>query len=227
MKPALWILPSLLAAVLALTLWTGSAATLHADGPANPPATAPAPRLADTASTAQVNPEVRNLTPAQVEEFLAILHEQNPKLETRIRDAMAEYPETVKEIISRHWAKVKPLIDMKRHDPEMFELKLQEIKLTRQCDDLSKRLRANADPGMADQNKEQIKQLLSERFDVRQKMRDLNAVRIEKQAQDVRANIQAQLKSRDKTLAEELKAVLAAPPQTRPRRAPDTRPAGG
>jgi hypothetical protein len=247
MKRVLVTLP-LLAALAALALWPASTSLLWAEN--SLPSAAPAPGAdarrdkATTRPAAPVSNEVRNLTPEQVEEFLSILHEQNPKLEARIRALMVDYPEKVNAIISQHWGRVKPLIDLKRHDPEMFDLSMQEIKLTRQCEDLAVSLRRNLDPGMGDQNKAQLKDLLAQRFEVRQKMRELRVARLEKQlldtrarmeqqVQDMKANIQAQVQGRDKALQDELKAVMAAaaqqpatkPPKKDPPRGPDTRPA--
>jgi hypothetical protein len=180
------------------------------------PATQPTP--ADPHGNARpdgAHPATRAPETYTVEDMLDVLHETNPQLEERIRAAMEKSPAVVKDLIHENMPKVKTLIDMKRHDPEMYQLAVKDLAKTRECMDLAKTMHdagITGDPA----KQAQLRDLLRQRFDLRQQMREMELQHTEEQLNNRRAEIAARKQNEDKDVENDLKHMLAPPPKPKP-----------
>lgn len=85
---------------------------------------------------------------------------------------------------------------LRRDDPEMFELMKSDHDMERQEFDLSEQLRqAKGEP--RDALKKQIQELVQKHFDVRQKRRQLNLTRIEQDLQRMRDELKRREEARE------------------------------
>jgi hypothetical protein len=213
-RPHLALTLTAVAAALAL-VWTGGA---RGDGSAAPaaatqpgataPATQPAHAAARDAAAKAAHPATR---PARsVEDVLEVLHQANPELEARIREAMKDNPDRVKELVRATTGKLQPILDKKHGDPPMYQLMVQEFRCTTLLEQQAKMVRDASDPGQAQKEKDQLRQLLHERFAVRQQIEDLVLKRREELVAELKQQYEARAKDEDKIVDEELKHILAA-----------------
>lgn len=144
----------------------------------------------------------KQLSPEQIEDFLAVLHERDPGLEARIRKALVENPRGANETIAPHWPRFFPLIKLRHDDPALYALTLQDMRLTRQVDELPHRYRNARDPAAAEQIRAELRQALGARFDVRQKM-------LEARLAKMKEELDQRTQNRDKLIDDELKQRLA------------------
>jgi len=85
---------------------------------------------------------------------------------------------------------------LRRDDPEMFELMKSDQDMERQEFELSEQLRqSKGEP--RDALKKQIQELVQKHFDVRQKRRQLNLTRIEQDVQRMRDELKRREDSRE------------------------------
>jgi uncharacterized protein YPO0396 len=79
--------------------------------------------------------------------------------------------------------------DLKRIDPEMYELEKQDQDLERKTFELASQFR-NAPLDQRAEMKKQVEETVTKHFDVRQKKRQLQLSRMEKELQRMREEIQ-------------------------------------
>ena len=85
---------------------------------------------------------------------------------------------------------------MRRDDPEMYELMKSDTEMERQEFDLSDQLR-QAKGDQREALKKQIQELVQKHFDVRQKRRQLNLTRIEQDLQRMRDELKRREDARE------------------------------
>ncbi len=134
------------------------------------------------------------LSPEEVQEALQIIREYNPEIAERIERWVQNGQEDLGPLIARRLPWVRKLLFVKRTDPPRYELMLSDLKLERACQELSRQLR-EPEANKADLNA-QLKQKVTEQFEVRQKVREMEIAQLEQRVKELREQLEARVKAR-------------------------------
>ena len=155
-------------------------------------------------------PPQRDLTPDEVEERMRILREIHPQLAERIARMKEERPERVGRMLGQHWPRIENFIRMKEHDPKGFELRVHDMKLTRQSHELSRRMRRpDSDP--ATEKKEEIRhelrELVATHFEVRQKLKEHELAKLETRIEELRGQLRKRATNKEQIIEDHFKKL--------------------
>jgi len=166
------------------------------------------------------------LTTEQIQDLQAILKEQDPRIAARLEEVLKSHPERVQELLANHWPRVARLVELKHRDGKLFALTMGEIRLNRAKMELVEKfhkLDGNVAPTQVDELKAQLKQIVSQQFDLRQQIRRREIENLEHRLAELRKGIEDREHKRTQILDEHVNDLLKAP-TTRP--APKTPPTG-
>ncbi|MCC6682285.1 MAG: hypothetical protein IT445_15390 [Phycisphaeraceae bacterium] len=86
------------------------------------------------------------LTPQQIEETIEVMRDMTPWLAERLEEARKENPQKVEGVIRRFFPRYREFLELKRHDPELYELRIKEIRLDMESRKLAWRIRQAEQP---------------------------------------------------------------------------------
>ena len=190
-----------LAMALALGLGPPAASRLLAadNRPAPAPATQPA--------------KPKGLSADDIKDAMEVLSAIEPELATRISEAMEKHPEQVQEMVAKVWPKIRPWVNSKRRDPDMFRLSIDDIRLTRRGDDLVKRIKSKVDSGSEDSLLAELRDVLRQRFEGRLKdARDRGAAHRGPGPQDAGEELTQKAKDEAKTIESQVQQMTGLKP---------------
>lgn len=113
------------------------------------------------------------LTDEQMTEVMDVLKVQRPELAEQISALHAESPEHTQMILARHGiiGQIRSLLSVKQVDERLYELKLQDMKYTRETAELAQSLRGAKNPA-SNPALNDLRTKLAAHFQVRQEMRE-------------------------------------------------------
>jgi hypothetical protein len=119
----------------------------------------------------------RLMTAEQLEDALEVVAAYEPDAAARLKNLIEENPEDAQRLIQRHFPAVRFLVQLKERDPEMYEMRMRDLKLNRESWRAAKALReAKAKDELSWERKreleEQVESLVKEHFEVRQAIRE-------------------------------------------------------
>jgi hypothetical protein len=158
--------------------------------------------------------ESANLTPAQVKELIGIIHEVDPDKGLRMENAFRENPDKVRQVLSPVFPKLMQLNNLKRRDPELYKLRLEDFRLNLATEDLAGQYRTATqakDQAKADAVKEQLHTKLTEHFKLRQKIQEHELEALEHKIADLRTQIEARRASADQLIDDRFNQLVAKP----------------
>ena len=123
------------------------------------------------------------LTAEELDEVIAVARELDPELADRLEQARRDDPRDVGRLLGRDGPTLRRLVWLRRIDPGLFDLRIRDLRLTRESLDLAYRLRdaraADRDAD-ADRLEEQLEALVERHFEIRQEIlqRQLEAMRV-------------------------------------------------
>jgi Spy/CpxP family protein refolding chaperone len=137
-----------------------------------------------------------NLTDEQIEQILEVVEDYRPEMAEQISEMRERDPQRAEQLLRRAMMFVRPMVQMKQVDPEGYELHLRDAKLDRESRELARRVRA-ADGREADDLRAQLREVVAQHFDVRQRIRERKLAALEKQIDELRTQIETRAESRD------------------------------
>ena len=156
--------------------------------------------------------DVAKLNPEQIAAALQVLRANNPDLVERLTQAERENPEKINQLLSEAWPTLRPWVDLYKRDQALFGHRLDEMKLTRQADHTVQSLSAAKTPKEQLETRAKLKEVVAQRFEVRQQIRqrelELYVAGAERRAADLKRTIEDQEKNRDKIIDDELAKLL-------------------
>ncbi|MCE9589771.1 MAG: hypothetical protein K8S99_04535 [Planctomycetes bacterium] len=153
------------------------------------------------------------LTDAQVKEAMDLLREFRPEMAKRIEEYKAKNPDKAQDMMRPMMGRLLEMAHLKRTDPELFKLRVDDFKLERGVDELAGQVRdarRAGDTKKADDLTAQLKTKLSEQFDLRQKLRERELANMEKHLAEMRQRIETRKNSRDELIKSRLDEVTGA-----------------
>ncbi len=126
--------------------------------------------------------ERRDQMAGQFEDVLAVLDDLDPRMADRLRNAGDERPGLRMMAIQRHFPEVTRLVRLRNDDPEMYDLRVRDLRLFKRSVVLATEARSAAEEGddnAADDLTDTLDDVVEEHFDVQQEIRALELERLE------------------------------------------------
>ncbi len=143
----------------------------------------------------------------QIDEALALLKKVRPALAQRLAQVRDESPQRVGWLIEHRFPHLRYLLELKENDPDMYELRVDDVRLSYESQDLAEQYRQ----AQKDNNHRQVRELRSKleklvesHFEVRQKIRQLELKRLEQRIEDLREQIEKRDDDRDELVEQRL-----------------------
>ncbi|MBL8760679.1 MAG: hypothetical protein JNL50_05185 [Phycisphaerae bacterium] len=149
----------------------------------------------------------RKLSPEDHERMLRFLDEHMPRIAGRLRDALKENPTVAETLLARLGPKLRELEATQRSQPEMFELKLRDLRATLSLQEAFRSWKGTLrDKPDADRQKarESIAELVREQFEARLAIREQELAMLEKRIDSVRKELEDMRAKRDQRVNEEV-----------------------
>ncbi len=161
------------------------------------------------------------LTDVQRKDRLEILKMIEPKMYARLKQ-FEKKPQVMRVAIDRvidsdkvgH--RIQRLAVMREEDSQGFELQIANIQLTRECTEKGRKLRArktSAASSASEQQRQKLRKLVGEHFDIRQKMREYELIKLENRIRELRSTLDQRNGSRT-ALIEKRFLQLTSEPST-------------
>jgi hypothetical protein len=201
----------LAAAILAMALIV----PIRAAGPGTAPAaTQPSTRPAHDDPPATTRPAHDVYS---IDQVLEVLDQANPQLAQRLRTALKDNPQRVKDMIDRvAKGRLKSILDRKHNDPQMYQLLLQEYRITILMEQQAAAGRAATDTAVREQARAHLMDLLHQDMAVHQKMSQLVITRMTERLAELQKQFDTRAKDEDKIVADRLDHMLPAQPDKQP-----------
>lgn len=187
-----------------------TAATKPASEPAKPPAR-PAPpgaigRPPEAGEWVRDSGEgQRALTPEELSEVVAVMKEYDPDVAMRLEEVRKANPERVRQMIAPHLPGLMRLIWLRRSNPELYQLRIQDFRINRESETLGRQLRdVGADPAKTDPLRTQLRAKLIDQFELRQKIRERELEQLEKRIAELRGEIRSRKAARDALIGQRI-----------------------
>jgi hypothetical protein len=145
------------------------------------------------------------LTRQQFDEIISVMREYDPALADRLSAYAEKNPDRIGPVLAPHLPRLMQLVYLKRHNPDMFRLRVQDYTLNRASLDAAQSLRDAArskDEDRAAQLRTELRERVTEHFRLRQRMRELELDQLQQRIEELRGQIR-QRKDRQAQLIDE------------------------
>jgi len=152
-------------------------------------------------------PPDRVLTAEEIEQLLSIMERIHPRFAERLRQAGTE---RARHMLRRHW-RLLGLLRLKEHDPDGFELRVQDMSLERQSRELARQIRDEGSSKDSDRGKlarKELRELVSQHFEVRQKIKEHELAKLERRIDELRKAIGQRTEKKGQIIEEQHKQLL-------------------
>ncbi len=142
--------------------------------------------------------------------MLDVLREMEPGLAKDIDKWRKDSPERVAEMINRRFPRLRHMVELRRNDRDLYDLKIEDVRLSQKSLELVRSYRAASlakDP-KAGQIRDELRQSVATQFDVRQKIRQRELQRFEQRIAQMRKELDDRSAARERILEGELKKML-------------------
>jgi hypothetical protein len=164
-----------------------------------------------------------HLSKERIDELIATLKSVNPELAERFVARAGDLDsERTRRGIATRLAGMSWLMRMdrlRRTDPELFELKVQDMRLKRSTRDLARKYREARETEDADamsKLNDQVRGHVAKHFDVIQKVRDHTLARLENQLEKLRKQVETRSSHRDDLINERVEEITGAGDPSQP-----------
>ena len=154
------------------------------------------------------------LDPERIRRRLDILRQAYPEMAEKIERQLEEHgdnPQRLKLLLER-LRRIAPHIDrwerMMRDDPKAFELELADVKLGHRARQLAIKVHRDNDP--ESEAAQELKRVIEQHFDVRQRKREYELKKLEQRIQKLRADLEARRAHRDQVIDKRFEEVMKA-----------------
>jgi len=141
---------------------------------------------------------------SQIEEALQLLQDIDPDLATKISELRGKNPERVAAVLFQHIPRLAPLVALKKNDPELFKLKIEDMKLDRETHEAVKLLKASKDEARTKELRAKILDGVTRQFYVRQEIREHELATLEKRVGELRDQIEARKDAQKKLIQDRI-----------------------
>ncbi len=142
-----------------------------------------------------------SLTEEERDTLYKILEEVNPELLERLKKWQEADSPHAMSMLTKMRYRFHSLMRVKETDRAMYDLKIQDLKLEMQSQALAK------EAGQSSEKRAQLKAVLREHFDVRQKIRERDMEKLRQRIAELEKQTQARSNSREQLIEARLKEL--------------------
>ncbi len=138
-----------------------------------------------------------------------------PELAERLEALYAKDPEEARETLERRFPRVRFLVRLEKHDPEMYLLRMNDIRLERQIDHQFEQLgeaREAEDEAAYTQARAALETLVTEHFDVRHQIREREIIDLERRLAELKKRWDEQSEDRAALIQQRLDELAGEAP---------------
>lgn len=136
----------------------------------------------------------------EVRDAMDILRQIDPDKAAEIDKAFEQHPDALGEALRKRFPNIGRFLALRNYDPQGFELRIQDLKLSRQSRDCVNRLHEALDAGddeLAATEQVLLAELVAEHFDVRQQMREYELTKLKQRIDNLIVQLQERTTRRD------------------------------
>ncbi len=158
--------------------------------------------------------QVPELTDELIAEVLAVIADFDEVLHARLTAALETNPEVVRGRLQNDLRRWMAAVELKRNDPELYELNVEDRRLSRETSQLVGEYvaaRRAGDTEKMDAIKTSLESLVGEHFEVRQKMRERDLAQLEQRLEFLRTQVQQRRERRQEVIRQHLQQLFGGP----------------
>ena len=148
----------------------------------------------------------------QVREALEVLRQIDPEKADELEQHLEQNPQRVGRALRENFPNLGRFMAMRRYDPEVFELRVKDFKLSRLSQQSAHRFHTAQNAGddeLAAAELSVLQGIVSEHFDVRQKIREHELMKLEHQIQVLRDQLQQRADDREQLIEDRLDELVS------------------
>lgn len=140
---------------------------------------------------------------------MSVVEDYDPALAERILALRQQNPERAMSMLRQHMPTIRRYMTMKNQDPALYELTIRDTKLTNQSERLGQQIRQTGGEGpTAESMRQTLRGVLTELFDVRQKMREKQLEALERRIAEMRRQTESRRDMRDQLIDQRLEELV-------------------
>ncbi|MCC6580819.1 MAG: hypothetical protein IT440_10290 [Phycisphaeraceae bacterium] len=139
------------------------------------------------------------LSPDEREQALRLLEDVNPELGDKIKLWRDINPERVDQVLAGIQPRLRPLMALQQSDPQLYDLKVQDLRLETQTRRLASSVR-HASAENAPALRQQLKTVVTQHFDLRQQIRQRELENLRRRIDDLQKQIETRRDARDELI---------------------------
>lgn len=158
----------------------------------------------------------RPLTPEEVDVALDIMARIDPETAEDLRLRHEENPRLVGRALVERFPRIRMFLKLREFDPDMFELRVEDIRLARltmATAEEYREARADGDAEAIDAIEARLLELLAERFELRQRIREREIADLEERLAMLREQLEEQADRKDAEIEKQFERITE--PRTR------------
>ncbi len=189
-----------------------------ADRPGPPPGTshegaeqAPHEERVERKSERRWHERGKPMSEEDAREAIEILRRIDPEKAERLDKAVAERPEQVARVLHEQFPNMGRFMAWRRYDPEGFDLRVDDMALSRETHECVKRLHEALD----DENDEaatfeqlKLEDLVAQHFEVRQKIREHELAKLRDRIEQLEAQLKERAANRDEYITQRVDDLI-------------------
>ncbi len=140
--------------------------------------------------------------------LIAVLKDADPDFAAKVEQARRNNQREVRELLAPQAQRLFMMAQLKKSDPEIYALKIEDFKLVRKAEALAQDIKKTEKDGKFDEAKvKELKELLNKQFDLRQQIQEKDLERLEKKVQELKERIDRRKANKEQMLTERLKEM--------------------
>lgn len=151
------------------------------------------------------------LNEEQAREALEVLRRIDPEKAQSLEKAIEDNPEQIGRILGENFPNIGRFMAWRRYDPEGFDLRIQDLALSRQTHACANRLREALDAEddeIAALEQIRLADLVADHFDVRQQLREYELAKLRNQIEELLAQLEERSNNRDQFIEERIGELM-------------------
>jgi hypothetical protein len=154
----------------------------------------------------------RPISPQDIDEALAIVQEFDPEWAQRLRETRKDDPEGFMAAFSQHGQRLRGLVELRKRKPELYEVRLMEMKSDVQARRLAVRIRSLREQGQSAEIarlEAELLRVVSSQVNAGLKARGLELLALEDHIKHLRQQLQQDAQNLPATIERRMQALLS------------------
>lgn len=134
-----------------------------------------------------------SLSKEQLDEAMAVLRRVDPEKAKEVEAQYQRDPEGLGRELRKRFPRIEHFLGLKRWDPEMFDLRVEDMRLTNESQKAAAALRdakIKDDSAAERKHEDDLERIVTEHFDIRQRIREREIQMLEKRIEQLREQLE-------------------------------------